>query len=67
MVCDQSTSNLKALKLLGATVDVADEESTAHCIRVDGVMIPLMFDVPHLIKSVRNNFKKHGVKVGVIP
>ena len=63
VVCDQSASNIKALKLLGATLDTAESTDVAHCISVDGKKIPLIFDVPHLVKCVRNNFKKHGLKV----
>ena len=33
-------------------------------ITVDGKKIFFMYDPPHLIKSIRNNFKKHGYVIG---
>lgn len=57
---------MRALKLLGATLDTADTRDEAHCITVDGQTIPVIFDVPHLIKSVRNNLKKHGLTVSFV-
>lgn len=66
MVCDQSSSNIKTLKLLGASLDIMDSTDVAHCILVHGQKIPLIFDVPHLVKSVCNNLKKHGLKVSFI-
>lgn len=49
LVCDQASNNRRALTLLGAT----KEEPT---ICVEGHKIFTLFDVPHLLKSQRNNF-----------
>lgn len=37
------------------------EES--HCFTVGSERVAVIFDVPHLIKSIRNNLFKHGLKV----
>ncbi|KAL2096930.1 hypothetical protein ACEWY4_006137 [Coilia grayii] len=66
VVCDQASSNMKTLKMLGASLDITDTRHEAHCIAVDGRKIPIIFDVPHLIKCVRNNVKKHGLKVSYV-
>lgn len=48
-MCDQSTSNQSALKLL----NISEENPFFF---VDGHKIFTIYDVPHLLKSVRNNF-----------
>lgn len=63
VVCDQSATNMRAIKLMGATLNVKDTTRNAHCVSVDGCQIPVLFDVPHLVKSVRNNVAAHGLKV----
>lgn len=49
IVCDQSTSNQSALKLL----NISEENPFFF---VNGHKIFTLYDVPHLLKSVRNNF-----------
>lgn len=65
-MCDQAATNMKALGLLGATLGpLGGEES--HCFLVDGGRtIPIIFYVPHLVKSIRNNLFKHDLKVNTI-
>lgn len=48
VVCDQGSGNTKAFKLFGVT----PEKPFAI---IDGEKIYFLYDVPHLIKSVRNN------------
>lgn len=62
VVCDQATTNVRALQLLGATLDPQGGDDS-HCVEAEGQKIPIVFDVPHLIKSIRNNFHKYGLKV----
>lgn len=47
-VCDQATTNVKVIKDLGATIDYP-------FYFLNGRKIFAIFDVPHLIKNVRNN------------
>lgn len=63
VVCDQSPCNMKSMKLLGASLNAEDHTDGAHCITVEDHKIPIIFDVENMIKSVRNNFKHHGIKV----
>ena len=65
VICDQATTNIKALHLLGATLDPLGGEDS-HCILVGVQRVPVVFDVPHLVKSIRNNFFKHGLKVSTV-
>ena len=65
VICDQATTNVKALHLLGATLDPLGGEDS-HCILVGVQRVPVVFDVPHLVKSIRNNFFKHGLKVSTV-
>ena len=51
-VCDMGSSNVKALNDLGCT--------TSDFL---GNRIIALFDVPHLLKSVRNNFIKYNVEI----
>ena len=62
VVCDQGSKNVKAMKILGASLDVNADSDESHCINL-GRKIPLIFDVPHLMKSIRNNLKKHSINV----
>lgn len=65
-ICDQGTNNVSAISSL-----IAD--TRAHYIRngkelvestfeIDEQQIVPLFDVPHLMKGVRNNFLKYNVK-----
>lgn len=49
LVCDQGSNNRSAMKLLGAS-------SENPAITIDEKKIFTCFDVPHLLKSLRNNF-----------
>ncbi|XP_063058282.1 uncharacterized protein LOC134451813 [Engraulis encrasicolus] len=62
VVCDQGSTNVRAMKDLGASLMLREDGSLSHCLSL-GRCIPLIFDVPHLIKSVRNNLKKHPIQV----
>ncbi|KAK0131128.1 Transposable element P transposase [Merluccius polli] len=62
VICDQATTNIKALHLLGATLDPLGGEDS-HCILVGVQRVPVVFDVPHLLKSIRNNLFKYGIKI----
>lgn len=53
VVCDQCTTNVSGYKALGIT---SDNPWFKHA----GVKIHALFDVPHLMKSVRNNLLKHN-------
>lgn len=59
VVCDQGATNVSAMKQLGFTVE-------APKIRIDGLQrdIHVIFDVPHLMKSVRNNLQSHDISIG---
>jgi hypothetical protein len=59
VVCDQGPTNIAALRKLGFS------ESTPK-ITLPTVSPPIyvIFDVPHLIKNVRNNLQRHNVKFG---
>ncbi|KAK0151073.1 hypothetical protein N1851_007764 [Merluccius polli] len=61
VICDQATTNIKALHLLGATLDPLGGEDS-HCILMGVQRVPVVFDVPHLLKSIRNNLFKYGIK-----
>ena len=53
LVCDQGRNNQSSLKKLGATID-------HPFIEVNGKIIYCIYDVPHLIKSTRNNILMNG-------
>ena len=57
-MCDQAATNVCALKQLGFDRDYPQ----IHC---HGVMhaVHVVFDVPHLLKNVRNNLQKYKIKV----
>ena len=60
LICDQGTNNRSFLqKLEGATVE---KPYIIH----DGQKIFVMYDPPHLLKNIRNNFKKSNYKIGDI-
>ncbi|XP_059906556.1 uncharacterized protein LOC132456244 [Gadus macrocephalus] len=61
VICDQGSPNVKAVRNLGASLDpLGGEES--HCILVGVQRVPVIFDVPHLLKSIRNNLFKHALQ-----
>jgi len=55
--CDQNSTNINALKELGAT---------AECpfIILQGKVVVFTFDPPHLLKCVRNLLLKHNIHIG---
>ena len=56
---------MKAVRNLGASLDpLGGEES--HCILVGVQRVPVIFDVPHLLKSIRNNLFKHALQVSTV-
>ena len=64
VICDQGSPNVKAVRNLGASLDpLGGEES--HCILVGVQRVPVIFDVPHLLKSIRNNLK-HALQVSTV-
>ena len=56
LICDQGSNNQSMIKKLGVTVD-------SPYTLVAGNRILVMYDPPHLIKSVRNNLHKSGYEV----
>lgn len=48
LVCDQGTNNVSALKALGVT-------SQQPFLLYEGEKYHVFYDVPHLLKSLRNN------------
>lgn len=62
VVCDQGSTNVRAMKDLGASLSIEAQGSGSHCLQLRK-QIPLIFDVPHLFKSVRNNLKKNPIHV----
>ena len=57
VVCDQAATNISALRQLGFREDVPQltVERIPHVVHV-------VFDVPHLMKNVRNNFQRYDVE-----
>jgi len=55
IVTDQGSNNVLMRTLLGVT------ESKPY-VEVNGEIIFFFYDAPHLLKSVRNNFKQHDVE-----
>ena len=53
VVCDQGSNNVKAVKALGVS------EDRPYFWHGDNKIF-LIYDPPHLIKSIRNNLKKSG-------
>ena len=58
IVCDQAATNVCALKQLGFDQD----HPQIHCHGVTHA-VHVVFDVPHLLKNVRNNLQKYKIKV----
>lgn len=57
VVCDQATTNQKLYKSFGVTIENPFFFS-------NGRKIYALFDVPHLIKSIRNNFMTNNFIIG---
>jgi hypothetical protein len=57
IVCDQGTQNRRMFSLLGGT---EENPSTIICDK----KLYLIYDMPHLLKSVRNNLLSGNIKVG---
>lgn len=57
IVCDQGTQNRRMFSLLGAS---QNNPSTEIC----GIKLFLIYDMPHLIKSLRNNLLSGDFKIG---
>lgn len=58
-VCDMGSNNVSALKFLGV-------KFPNPCFELDGHILAVMFDIPHLLKCIRNMFMSHivrGIKV----
>ena len=57
LVCDQGSSNCVIARTLGVSPDrpffITDKEK-----------ISFIFDVPHLLKCMRNNLRKHDISIG---
>lgn len=56
LVCDQGTQNQKLFSLLGGT----DSNPTT---KIDNQILHLIYDVPHLFKSVRNNLLNGDIQI----
>lgn len=56
-VMDQGSNNTSAFRQLGVTRE-------KPFFNVENNKIYSMYDIPHLTKSIRNNFRKHGFYVG---
>lgn len=57
IVCDQGSQNRKMFDLLGGT-------KTNPVVDINGKQICLIYDVPHLIKSIRNNLMNGDFEIG---
>jgi len=56
IVCDQGATNVAAISILGATA------SLPH-FSVDGCLVHIVCDVPHLLKSIQNKFLKYDIQI----
>lgn len=54
VVCDQGSNNIQARKLLNITRE-------KPFININGENIYFFYDAPHLLKSMRNNFRKYDI------
>jgi hypothetical protein len=59
IVCDQAATNVAALRQLGYSESRPELDLTGVINKVY-----VIFDVPHLLKNVRNNLMKHNIKFG---
>ena len=62
VVCDQGSTNRAALRNLLARFPAANNEN--FLFQVNGETVATVYDVPHLLKSLRNNFMKYVVQMG---
>ena len=56
VVCDQGATNQQLFRILGVTV-------ARPVASINSQKIMFMFDVPHLLKNVRNNLMKHDFEI----
>jgi len=56
LVCDQGTQNRKLFSLLGGTENCPKTE-------IHGQTLFLIYDIPHLFKSIRNNLLNGDIKI----
>ena len=56
LVCDQRSSNIRALKFLGFSLL---KQQITH--PTTEAKVYIIFDQPHLVKNVRNNLIKHDI------
>ncbi|XP_062405523.1 uncharacterized protein LOC134095835 isoform X3 [Sardina pilchardus] len=64
VVCGQGPTNEEAMKILGASLDINEDGDVSHCINIEkDKKIPLIFDVPQLVKAIRNNLKQHPINI----
>ena len=61
VVCDQGATNVAALKSLGFTTELPQ---ISVSLNNENRRIHVIFDVPHLLKNVRNNLQKHNIEFG---
>lgn len=57
IVCDQGSQNRRMFDLLGGT-------KTNPVVDINGKQICLIYDIPHIIKSLRNNFLNSDIVIG---
>lgn len=58
-VCDQGPTNIGALKIL-KSMNECGEHERKNTFLVDDQKVYTLYDVPHLFKSIRNNFFNNG-------
>lgn len=54
VICDQGATNRQMFSMFGVTVD-------EPFVDVDGDVVHFMYDPPHLVKCIRNNFMKYDI------
>ena len=59
LVCDQGATNVAAVRQLGFSCECP----FLHFVDVPN-KVYVIFDVPHIIKNVRNNLQRHDIQVG---
>ena len=65
-VCDQLSTNTAAINLLKSQTDIdhriQNQENRMLGFSVDGVEVVPLYDIPHLLKGMRNNFLEADIK-----
>lgn len=65
-ICDQAATNVAAIKLLIEETKEEylrkNKEFKSHAFEVNGQKIFPLFDTPHLLKGIRNNFLQKDIK-----